>query len=70
MQPKVEKENLLDTLAEVLTMEDIARYLRISRSAAYELPHLPGFPAIRLGRTIRVIREPFLKWLEERQEKS
>lgn len=54
-------------LQEILTMQDIARYLRISRSAAYELAHKQGFPALVLGRKIRVRRESFLSWLDEKE---
>ena len=52
------------TLPEILTVPDIARYLRISRSAAYELAHETDFPALILGRKIRVRRESFLSWLD------
>ncbi|GAW92488.1 helix-turn-helix domain-containing protein [Calderihabitans maritimus] len=54
-------------LPEVMTMPDVARYLRISRSAAYELAHDPSFPAIRIGRTIRVRRDAFLHWLQRKE---
>ncbi|MGB9919266.1 MAG: helix-turn-helix domain-containing protein [Moorellales bacterium] len=58
-------------LPSILTMVDIARFLRIGRSAAYELARRPDFPAIRLGRSIRVRREAFLAWVvgREREEK-
>jgi len=49
-------------LPSVLTMEDVARYLRVGRTAAYELAHRPDFPAIRIGRLVRVNREAFLRW--------
>lgn len=50
----------------VLTIPEIAHILRIGRVAAYELAHSRGFPAIRIGRTIRVPREAFFIWLEEK----
>nr|WP_231493611.1 helix-turn-helix domain-containing protein [Alicyclobacillus macrosporangiidus] len=43
-------------------MEDVARYLRIGRTAAYELARRSDFPAIRVGRLVRVNREAFLRW--------
>lgn len=52
-----------DAMPPVLTMEDVARYLRIGRSAAYELARRPDFPAIRIGRYVRVNREAFLLWV-------
>ncbi|WP_303800182.1 helix-turn-helix domain-containing protein [Alicyclobacillus macrosporangiidus] len=53
---------MADELPTVLTMEDVARYLRIGRTAAYELAHRPDFPAVRIGRLVRVNREAFLRW--------
>jgi excisionase family DNA binding protein len=49
-------------LPPVLTMEDVAQYLRIGRTAAYELARRPDFPAVRIGRYIRVNRDAFLRW--------
>jgi excisionase family DNA binding protein len=56
-------------LPDILMVPDIAHYLRISRSAAYELAHVPGFPALIMGRKIRTRRESFLSWLDK-QEKA
>ena len=56
------------TLPKILTVPDIARYLRISRSAAYELVHETDFPALILGRKIRVRRESFLSWLDMQEK--
>lgn len=58
-----------EVLPDVLCMDDVARYLRVSRSTAYELARRRDFPAIRLGRTrgVRVTREAFLEWLERQQ---
>ncbi len=53
-----------EELPPVLTMNDVARYLRIGRTVAYELAHRPDFPAVRIGRLIRVNREAFLRWCE------
>lgn len=54
-----------------LRVEEAARILCISRSAAYELVHAwlatdgeTGLPAIRLGRTIRVPRAAIDRYLK------
>ena len=47
----------------VMTMSDVARFLRISRTSAYELLHRPDFPALRLGRRVRVMRDDLEQWL-------
>ena len=49
----------------VLTIGDIQRTLRCAKKTAYDLAHRAHFPAIKLGRTIRVPREAFLRWLEQ-----
>lgn len=55
------------TEVEVLTVPDIARYLRISRSAAYELVRRNDFPAIRINSTIRIMRSSFENWLSKQE---
>jgi excisionase family DNA binding protein len=54
-------------LAPYMTVEQMAKYLQIGRTAAYELARRDGFPAVRFGRTIRIPREGLLLWLS-RQE--
>jgi excisionase family DNA binding protein len=49
----------------VMRVEDVQRALSISRLKAYELVHQQGFPTLRIGRTIRVPRTLFLRWVEE-----
>jgi excisionase family DNA binding protein len=48
----------------VMRVEDLQRALLISRLKAYELVHQQGFPTVRIGRSIRVPRDAFLRWLE------
>jgi excisionase family DNA binding protein len=50
-------------LAEILTVEEIGEYLRIGRSSAYNLVNQPDFPAIRIGKQIRVEREALFQWM-------
>ncbi|MDI9261273.1 excisionase family DNA-binding protein [Alicyclobacillus sendaiensis] len=51
-------------------MDDVARYMRIGRVKAYELARDPSFPAIRVGRLIRVEREAFLMWCEQMKQSN
>lgn len=53
----------MDPIPQFLRIEEAARILRISRSAAYELANAwlatdgqTGLPAVRLGRSMRVPR--------------
>jgi excisionase family DNA binding protein len=47
----------------VLTVEEFRAVMRISRQKAYDIIHQQNFPAIRVGRVIRIPREAFLRWL-------
>ena len=44
---------------ETLTVRDIKQILNISINAAYNLIHCKSFPAIRIGNSFRVPKEPF-----------
>ena len=61
----------LDELPDVLTVEEAAVVLRISRGAAYELARQyresggrHGLPVVELGRTLRVPRAALIRLLE------
>jgi len=54
----------------VLTVEDVRNYLKIGRNAAYSLVMSEGFPVIRIGKTIRIPRDAFLKWIETQASQS
>lgn len=54
-----------DELPLVLEPKDIMEIMNISKSNAYALCKSEGFPAVRVGKLIRVSRESFRKWLEE-----
>lgn len=54
-----------DALPLVLRVHpDVSGLLHICKERAYDLAHRKDFPAIRIGRTIRVPRDAFLQWLE------
>jgi excisionase family DNA binding protein len=61
----------LDELPDVLTVEEAAGVLRISRGAAYELARQwresggrRGLPVVTLGRSLRVPRDALRRLLE------
>jgi len=61
----------IDHLPEMLTVEEAASVLRISRSRAYEAVTTyqrtggaDGLPAIRIGRSLRVPRRSLLAWID------
>lgn len=56
-------------LPQVLTVDEVAAFLRIGRSAAYEAVRRGEIPAIRVGRRLRVPRDRLLQelLLEQRE---
>jgi excisionase family DNA binding protein len=51
-------------LPPVLNAEDIQKYLNVSKSKAYDLFKVKGFPTIIIGGNKRVNKDDFLNWLE------
>lgn len=49
-----------------LTIADIKNYLNISQAAAYGLSHRTDFPVCRFGGCIRIPRDAFLAWVDQR----
>jgi excisionase family DNA binding protein len=52
----------------LLTVRDLAALLNIGRNNAYEMCHRPGFPAIRLGKQVRIPRDALMRWLDAQTE--
>lgn len=48
---------------EIITVSELTKILKISRSKAYKLVNSPGFPAIRIDKNIRIRKSDFNKWL-------
>ena len=55
---------------EYLTAGEVARYLHISLSKAYELTRQPGFPICRIGSVVRIPRDAFLSWVAQNTRKT
>ena len=51
-----------DTLC--ITVDELGELLRVSRPTAYSLVHRDGFPVIRIGRRLLIIKSALEKWLE------
>ena len=41
-------------MEEFYTVQDLMRIFRISKNTAYSLIHSPGFPLVKVGKTLRV----------------
>ncbi|EGK10199.1 MAG: helix-turn-helix domain-containing protein [Firmicutes bacterium] len=52
-------------LPEVLHVDDVERILRVSHYTALELMKKKEFPSLKLGRSHKIPRDEFLRWLSE-----
>lgn len=62
----------LESLPEILTAQDIADYLKISRGSVYELfkakPECGGIPNIAIGISKRVEKADFIRWMQNKKK--
>lgn len=59
-------ENMMDCIEEendLMTVAEMARMLKISRSKSYDLIKQGGFPIIKIGKCIRINKKSLLSWL-------
>ena len=47
-----------------LNARDIAGYLNVSISCAYQVMNSRNFPVIKIGKRLLVTKEKFLEWLQ------
>ena len=57
--------NRLEMEENCLTVSEVMRYLKISRSGAYALTRRKDFPVCLIGGSIRVPETLFLTWLKK-----
>jgi len=50
----------------LLTVDEAARFLRISRAKAYGMAQTGELPTVRMGRSVRIRRDRLAAWLDER----
>ncbi len=55
--------DLSDALPSVLTVEEMARLLRVNRKTIYDAVRARTIPSARVGRLLRFNRDAVLQWL-------
>jgi len=55
----------MEELPAMLTVKDIKVLFSIGQKQAYELVHTEGFPAVKVGSSIKIPKYLLLKWLED-----
>ena len=59
-----------DRLRRLLTAEDVAEILNISRSYAYKLIRDGTIPSIPIGRSVRVRERALMEFIDERAQSN
>ena len=54
----------------MLTLEDVQGIFRCGRRQAYELLHIPGFPAMKLGRKYLISAKALEAWIQANTGKT
>lgn len=54
----------LSTLPVILSVPEVAKVMRLSKSQAYEYVHQGLIPCVKLGKSIRVPKAALLRFLE------
>ena len=72
MSAVTKERKTLRSLPDVLTANDIAKYMSISRSTVYELFRINedygGIPNFSVGNSRRAMKSDFLDWIEKRKQ--
>jgi excisionase family DNA binding protein len=64
---KVSRVDGLVVQSLLLSIPEVARLLRLSRTKVYELIAVEGLPVVRFGRAVRVSRASLEQWIQERE---
>lgn len=62
------KDNEAHHDGEVMTIQDVARYLRISEAKVYELARKGAIPALRIGKAWRFQKDLLKQWVRKSAE--
>ena len=60
--------NLEPEFDRVMTIPEVAKYLKLSKSKVYYLVNQRKIPHIRLQRNVRIFESDLLKWLNKNKE--
>jgi excisionase family DNA binding protein len=52
----------------LMTYKEVAEYLQIALSTAYQMVHLEKIPCIKIGRVVRFRKQVIDKFLEEKSQ--
>ena len=64
------KEFVVDSDVGIMTVHDVAEYLRLSEAKVYKMANDGHIPALRMGKTWRFKKELIDEWIRRETEQS
>ena len=61
-------DSVLPSEGEILTVSDVARFLRVPKSTVYKLARLGELPASKIGKHWRFLRRDIHDWMHSRTQ--
>jgi excisionase family DNA binding protein len=58
----------LEQVGDVFSVKDLGSIMNVSMPTAYALTHQKGFPTIKVGKSIRISKGAFSRWLEKQSQ--
>ncbi|MFV0518478.1 MAG: helix-turn-helix domain-containing protein [Aminipila sp.] len=59
-----------DDLPLYLTIKDLQKIFGIGQVQAYELAHSEGFPAMKVGGAIRIMKPLLIEWIKKQSKEQ
>ncbi|MBK7420405.1 MAG: helix-turn-helix domain-containing protein [Nitrospira sp.] len=67
---KVNLDGATSSDSEILTVLDVARFLRVPKSTVYKLARLGQLPASKIGKHWRFLRRDIHDWMHNRTQQN
>jgi excisionase family DNA binding protein len=69
-EPAIRVEQAFAQEEEILTVMDVARFLRVPKSTVYKLARIGELPASKIGKHWRFLRRDLHHWLHSRSQQD
>jgi excisionase family DNA binding protein len=66
----IHSEGVSATDGEILTVMDVARFLRVPKSTVYKLARVGELPASKIGKHWRFLRRDIHDWMHSRSQQA
>jgi excisionase family DNA binding protein len=66
----LQPERSVSTDGEILTVSDVARFLRVPKSTVYKLARIGELPASKIGKHWRFLRRDIHEWIQSRSRQG